>query len=718
VCYKNILRPATKKRPAHIDKLPVNPRTGTLADTTDAQTWSTYEEAIAGLTRWPVHGLGFVFTKACKVVGCDLDNAGNVRTGRLDTLAQETITALDTYAEWSPSGTGIHLLASGGPLPPEGRHVVTKDGHKVEMYDSDRFFTITGLHVSGTPFEVAHRPEAIRAFHAGAFGTAAYTAEAVNTEAAQDTPAPPETEDTALLDKMFQSTNGKRIRHLWDSGAPANGDTTASGGDFALCCELAWWTGGNAAHMERLFRQSPRMEAAEQKKPAYLSRTIKKAIAAWRQDRPPDPTEPPTMPYETGIAETPAGDAAITPVASIADVEAVVREWLLLPALDVVRLLCATVLVNLAETDPLWLFVVGPPSTGKTELLRALSGLPDIYRLSSLTAQTLVSGYRDHRAPDLLPKLTGKVVVLKDFTTVLTMHRESRQEILAQLREIYDGEYTKGFGTGKVFSWRGKIGFIAGVTGVIDTYYAVYQVLGERFIQYRLPLVGRREQARFALRNAGKETVMRKALQDVFTAFFTGRTFPALQTIEVPDATGDDLVTLACLASVARSGIMRESYHTREIELAPDPEAPARLVKQLKALACALALVDARTTVTPADMAPVATIALNCLPKLRYQVLSALYANATDTTLAPDLSTTDIAERIGYPTNTTRRILEELTALRLTRKRPGGEGKADRWRLAATTKRHLETAFRVAGTLPEKSGGSTDEDDDEADADA
>src|SRR5438046_1578624 len=75
---------------------------------------------------------------------------------------------------------------------------------------------------------------------------------------------------------------------------------------------------------------------------------------------------------------------------------------------------------------------------------------------------------------------------VKDFTTVLTLHRDKRGEILAQLREIYDGHYRKEFGNGKVVDWTGKIGLIAGVTPIIDTYHAVNQVLGERFVCFRI----------------------------------------------------------------------------------------------------------------------------------------------------------------------------------------------------------------------------------------
>src|SRR5262249_7946493 len=132
-------------------------------------------------------------------------------------------------------------------------------------------------------------------------------------------------------------------------------------------------------------------------------------------------------------------------------------------------------------------FIVAPPSSMKTEVIRSLDDVPDVYPLSSLTAQTFASGFeRRGVETSLLPKLDGKTITMKDFGTVLTMYREKKAEILAQLREIYDGGFVKEFGNGKRFHWAGKVGLLAGVTPIIDREYALNQILGERFILYRV----------------------------------------------------------------------------------------------------------------------------------------------------------------------------------------------------------------------------------------
>ena len=63
-----------------------------------------------------------------------------------------------------------------------------------------------------------------------------------------------------------------------------------------------------------------------------------------------------------------------------------------------------------------------------------------------MTERTLASGkeVEDGKPdPSLLARLHDGYVLLKDFTSVLSMRHESRQVVLAQLREVYDGRFVK-----------------------------------------------------------------------------------------------------------------------------------------------------------------------------------------------------------------------------------------------------------------------------------
>lgn len=203
------------------------------------------------------------------------------------------------------------------------------------------------------------------------------------------------------------------------------------------------------------------------------------------------------------------------------DVKTVVNQYLLLPdASLVIEVVLSAAIANRMDGDPFWLFIVNPPSGVKTELIRALNDVEYVYPLSNLTPQTFASGFESkQKEPSLLMRLDGRILTLKDFTTVLTMHRDKRGEILAQLREIYDGHYKKEFGNGKVVDWSGKIGLIAGVTQIIDTYSSVSQVLGERFVNFRIRSQGGAAVAARAITNQGNEKEMRAALRGAVAGF-------------------------------------------------------------------------------------------------------------------------------------------------------------------------------------------------------
>jgi primase-polymerase (primpol)-like protein len=60
--------------------------------------------------------------------------------------------------------------------------------------------------------------------------------------------------DEALLEKARRASNGPKFERLWAGNT--GGYESNSEADMALCCLLAFWSGGNQRQMDRLFRQS------------------------------------------------------------------------------------------------------------------------------------------------------------------------------------------------------------------------------------------------------------------------------------------------------------------------------------------------------------------------------------------------------------------------------------------------------------------------------
>ena len=87
------------------------------ASSSDRDTWGTYADALARFNSDSVDGIGFQLGDS--YVGIDLDRCRNPKTGEIESQATEIIGRLSSYAEISPSGTGIHILTK-GILPPHG----------------------------------------------------------------------------------------------------------------------------------------------------------------------------------------------------------------------------------------------------------------------------------------------------------------------------------------------------------------------------------------------------------------------------------------------------------------------------------------------------------------------------------------------------------------------------------------------------------------------
>jgi hypothetical protein len=182
-------------------------------------------------------------------------------------------------------------------------------------------------------------------------------------------------------------------------------------------------------------------------------------------------------------------------------------ELLLMPDHGAIDVALAGVVANYATGDPVWPLLVGAPGCGKSEIVSAVVRAEAVWTLSSLTPQTLLSGFERKGAPASLLLQIGEfgILAFNDLTTVLTMHREARAEIIGQLREVADGRTEKSFGNGLRICWSGKLGLIAGVTPIIDEQHAFLAVMGERFVLWRMPEVTRRDLARRSLARRGNE---------------------------------------------------------------------------------------------------------------------------------------------------------------------------------------------------------------------
>jgi putative DNA primase/helicase len=144
---------AQKRWILHLNKAPYHPGRGNIS-VKDTQFHMTYDEAAKLAQQDPRLGIGIVLGNG--LAGIDVDNALEP-DGTLPHWLEELLGDLNTYAELSPSGTGVHILALSPAFPAVKAactHGPTKRG--IEAYAADRFFTFTGHVVHNAPVQRAN----------------------------------------------------------------------------------------------------------------------------------------------------------------------------------------------------------------------------------------------------------------------------------------------------------------------------------------------------------------------------------------------------------------------------------------------------------------------------------------------------------------------------------------------------------------------------------
>lgn len=259
VCWR------TESRDEKPTKVPVDPVSGGYARVNHPGTWAGFDAALASYReRDGLDGVGFVFRETGPYAGVDLDECVHPASGEVEAWARDIVDRLDSYTEWSPSGTGLHVIVEGA-VPDGGNR---RGG--VEMYDGHRYFTVTGDHMKGTPQTVQDRAGVLRAVHREHVGGREQTAEDAGERSAVELP------DADLIERAMGAANGDKFAALW--GGDTSGYPSHSEADQALCTMLAFWTGGDPGRVEELFGRSGLVRDKWRNRPDYRERTIERAI--------------------------------------------------------------------------------------------------------------------------------------------------------------------------------------------------------------------------------------------------------------------------------------------------------------------------------------------------------------------------------------------------------------------------------------------------------
>jgi DNA-binding transcriptional ArsR family regulator len=252
-------------------KVPISPKTGKRASSTDQDDWASYDETVAyARAHSDVDGIGFVFAEDDPFCGVDLDDCRDAATGDIAPWARAIVDDLDSYAEVSPSGTGVKVFLQG---------VVPGDRNRtgsIEMYDQGRFFTFTGDRLPDAPTSINARQKQLTRLYRDTFGADEPTAVA-------DLPPSAGLSDDDVINAALdvEGTNFARLYYKGDVSGYQDGDDSAA--DWALASMLVKQAGGDVDQVERLMRASAlnRHKWAERRgDTTYLRQTITKALKA------------------------------------------------------------------------------------------------------------------------------------------------------------------------------------------------------------------------------------------------------------------------------------------------------------------------------------------------------------------------------------------------------------------------------------------------------
>lgn len=160
VCWKLTHIPG-KDKPTKVPYMP----SGRKAESDEPDTWSTYAECMAVVSQFS--GVGCVLGEG--VFGVDIDECCDAVSGKFTPESREIVIALDTYAEFSYSGDGCHLLGLGDldeKYRKNKRKVIVKQipGCKqIEIKSDGFYFVYTGRHLKKTPPELMPRRQQLDA---------------------------------------------------------------------------------------------------------------------------------------------------------------------------------------------------------------------------------------------------------------------------------------------------------------------------------------------------------------------------------------------------------------------------------------------------------------------------------------------------------------------------------------------------------------------------
>ena len=328
----------------------------------------------------------------------------------------------------------------------------------------------------------------------------------------------------------------------------------------------------------------------------------------------------------------------------------------------------------------LWLLLVGVPSSGKTDIVRLIKDSEITYYLDNLTQNAFISGERatkSNRVHDLLPLLDGKCLIIKDWTSIFSLDEQMTKKLLGDLVNIYDKEFTKfssrrgNVSYASIFS---QLGCITPATLNRHTNYM--NMIGPRFLCYTVPnsTYEDLESSYQMIFSNVDRSLLEKEARIYASSYLNQLSDKQIKVKPIGKSTQNYLRVAATLMSYCRGIVILQAasfkneegeeikyYEVSDIQI----EEPWRAIQQLKELAKYLAFVVGKDEVGIEELEIIKEVVISSMPADRSQALRSIKE------VGGEITAKILSEASDRSTKTARRLLDELSALKVLTKTRG-----------------------------------------------
>lgn len=328
----------------------------------------------------------------------------------------------------------------------------------------------------------------------------------------------------------------------------------------------------------------------------------------------------------------------------------------------------------------LWMLLVGVPSSGKTDLVRLIKNAENTYYLDNLTQNAFISGERatkSQKVYDLLPLIDKKCLIIKDWTSIFSLDEKMTKKLLGDLVGIYDKEFTKFSSRRGNISYKSAFSQLGCITpSTLNRHTQYMNMVGPRFLCYSMPTSTSKDadksyESIFA--NADR-SLIEKGARLYASSYLNQLIQKPFDIKPLSKSIQSYLRTAAELMSNCRGIVLLQSatfkneegeeikyYEVSDVQI----EEPWRAIQQIILLAKYLAFVIGKDEVGTEELAIIKEVVISSMPADRSQALRAIEEQGGTITAK---SLADASERSA---RTSRRLLDELTALKVLEKVKG-----------------------------------------------